>query len=350
MKRAGNLFPAVYDFETLFRSYRRARRGKRYREYALAFEADLEENLHQVREDLRSRTYRPSPYRTFMILDPKRRRIAAPCFRDRVVHHAFCSVVEPLFERGFIGDSYACRVGRGTHRALDRCQAFARRFPYILQCDIRSYFASIDHQILKERIARRVGDPDLLWLAGEILKHAPDEPRPALCYFPGDDLFTPLVRRKGIPIGSLTSQFFANLYLDRLDHFIKEGLQVKGYIRYMDDFLLFGESKARLREWRRQILNCLDELRLELHPKKQEIYPVRCGIPFLGFRLFPERRRIKRENVRRFMRRMKSMREQVRSGRLEEEKFRESLRAWIAHASHGETWMLRKSLFSRFVA
>lgn len=346
MKRAKNLFPDITSFQNLFRSYRRARRGKRYREYALEFDEDLEENLLRIQEELRNETYRPSPYRTFLIQDPKARRIAAPSFRDRVVHHAFCAVVEPLFERAFIDDSYACRIGRGTHRALDRCQAFTKRFPCVLQCDVRQYFASIDHEILLAALSRRVGDPAVLRLARTILHHAPREPVSAPSYFPGDDLFAPLARRRGIPIGSLTSQFFANLYLDRLDHFVKENLRVKGYVRYMDDFLLFGESKGELSNRRVRIRSLLACLRLELHPRKQEIYPVRCGTPFLGFQVFPDRRRIKRKNVCRFMRRMKKLRGQVRSGRLSEIKFRESLRAWIAHASHGDTWRLRSRLLA----
>jgi len=349
MKRAKNLFESIADFENLFRAYRRARRGKRYREYALDFDARLEENLLGIRKDLLEETYEPSSYRIFRIRDPKPREIAAPRFRDRVVHHAFSAVVEPVFERTFIGDSYACRVGRGTHKALNRCQEFARRFPYVLQCDVRKYFPSIDHAILIDLLARRIADEKILRLARTILSFAP-EGEAAIDYFPGDDLFTPLERRRGIPIGSLTSQFFANLYLDPLDHYVKETLRVRGYVRYMDDFLLFGETKMGLACLRDLIRRFLESLRLELHPGKQEIHPVRCGIPFLGFRVFPDRRRIKRENVTRFLRRMKKKREEVRSGAISEAKYRESLLAWIAHAEHGETRALRKALFCRLAA
>ena len=262
MKRARNLFESITDFENLHQSYRRARRGKRYREYALGFDARLEENLLELRRELRDEAYTPSAYRVFRIRDPKPRTIAAPCFRDRVVHHAFCAVVEPIFERAFIRDSYACRTGKGTHRAMDRCGEFVRRFPFVLQCDIRRYFPSIDHGILKELLARKIADPKTLLLADKILRFAPEEPEKTFDYFPGDDLFTPLERRRGIPIGSLTSQFFANLYLDRLDHFAKEDLRLKGYLRYMDDFLVFGRDKGELAEVRKYLRRFLDRPRL----------------------------------------------------------------------------------------
>jgi retron-type reverse transcriptase len=321
--------------------------GKRYRAYAIAFDDKLEENLLQLQRELLTRTYRPAPYRIFRIWDPKPRVIAAPGFRDRVVHHAFCVVVEPLLERSFVADSYACRVGKGTHKAMDRCQEFTRRFRYVLQCDIEKYFMSIDHQILKKKIRRHVADDQVLWLADTILDKAPVEPVTAPHYYPGDDLLTPVERRRGIPIGSLTSQLFANLYLDPLDHFVKECLRVKGYVRYMDDFLLFAESKEALAASRVRLREFLQGLRLHMHRGKQEIYPVRCGVPFLGFTIFPDRRRIRRQNVTRFLRRMIKKREAVRRGLLTEDEFRRSLVAWVAHARHGDTWMLRKALFRR---
>jgi len=165
----------------------------------------------------------------------------------------------------------------------------------------------------------------------------------------GAGLFTSLDRRKWTSIGSLTSQFFANLYLDHLDHFVKETLRVPGYVRYMDDFLLFGDGKAGLADCRAEVRRFLEGLRLELHPRKQEIYSVRCGIPFLGFRLFPDRRRLKRENARRFLRRMKRKRALVRGGKMTHVEFHQSLVAWIGDARHGDTWMLRKALFQQLV-
>ncbi len=156
------------------------------------------------------------------------------------------------YERSFIADSYACRKGKGTHAAVNRCQQFARRFRYVLKADIQKFFPSLDHEILKALVARKIKDPDVLWLVGQIIDHSNPQEE-VLNYFPGDDLFTPGERRRGIPIGNQTSQFFANVYLDPLDHFVKDRLGIKGYVRYVDDFLVFSDDKQHLADVREQI-------------------------------------------------------------------------------------------------
>ena len=161
------------------------------------------------------------------------------------MHHALTSVLEPIFEPTFIHDSYACRAGKGTHAAVRRAQHFSRRFPYVLKADVRKFFPSMDHQILKDLVARKIKDPHVLWLVAKIIDSSnPQEP--VWIWFPGDDLFTPSERRRGIPIGNQTSQFFANVYLNPLDHFVKDRLRAGGYVRYVDDLLVFAHEKRQL--------------------------------------------------------------------------------------------------------
>jgi retron-type reverse transcriptase len=170
MKTYKNLYPQIVSFENLYLAYREAARGKRGQPNVAAFELNLEANLFHLQEELETKTYRPDAYDSFRIRDPKPRLISAALFRDRVVHHALVRVIEPIFERSFIPDSYANRVGKGTHRALDRAQEFARRYRYVLQCDIRQFFPSIDNAILFQILARKIADPDVLWLIERILE------------------------------------------------------------------------------------------------------------------------------------------------------------------------------------
>ncbi|MGB3292211.1 MAG: RNA-directed DNA polymerase [Phormidesmis sp.] len=245
MKRYGNLWPQIINFENLWWAARKAERGKRYRENVLDFNFNFEENLIQLQSELIAKTYQPGPYKTFKIIDPKPRIISAAPYRDRVVHHALCNIITPLFENGFIADSYANRVGFGTHRALAKFVELARSHRYVLQCDVRKYFPSIDHEILKALIRRKLKCQDTLWLIDTIIDGS-NEQETVLQYFPGDIMLTPAMRRRGLPIGNLTSQFFANVYLNGFDHFVKEQLRVKCYIRYVDDFVLLSDDRAFL--------------------------------------------------------------------------------------------------------
>lgn len=332
----------LVSFDNLWQAARRARAGKRLRDAAARFERNLGPNLTTLRDELMSGAYRPGPYNTFTIYEPARRLISAAPYRDRVVHHALCAVIEPAFERGFIYDSYANRKGKGTHKALDRTTQYARQFEYVLQCDIRLFFPSLDHQILVARLARRIGDADIRRLCGLILDNS-NVQETADFYFPGDDLFSPFERRRGLPIGNLTSQFWANVYMDPLDHFIKDDLGVKGYLRYVDDFLLFGASKRQLEEWRETIAKRAGErMRLVLHPRKTRIFPVTEGIPFLGFRVWPTHRRLLPDAVKRARRRLAKLADEPATARAR-------LEAWIAHATHGDTWGLRWHLFRDLV-
>ena len=262
-----------------------------------------------------------------------------------MVHHALCNVIEPLFERTFIGDSYANRVGKGTHRALDRAQQFARRYPYVLQCDVRQFFPSVDHAILRRVLARKIGDERTLWLCDQILQSGEGllAGEYEMAWFPGDDLFA-VQRPRGLPIGNLTSQFWGNVYLNELDQFVKRKLRVPAYLRYVDDFLLFAEDKPTLWAWRRAILDFLPALRLTLHNGSSTVYPTRTGIPFLGWRVYPDHRRLRRKNGVAFQRRYRRLRRAYARGEIPLEKVQQSIQGWVAHARHGETWGLRRAL------
>ena len=243
MKTYKNLYSQICSFENLYQAFRLARRGKRDREAVAAFEFNLEGNLLRLQAALHAQTYQPGSYHNFYILEPKRRLVSAAPFPDRVVHHALCQVIEPIWEARFFHHSYACRVGKGTHAALDQCQAWVRQYRYT---------------------------------------------------FPGDDLFA-LLRPRGLPIGNLTSQFWANVYLHELDMFVKHELKCAAYLRYMDDVVLFSNEKSQLHAWKAAIGEFLGaRLRLLLHPRKSFIFPTGIGIDFCGFILFPTHRRLRR--------------------------------------------------------
>jgi len=350
MKTYKNLYPRITGFDNLRLAFKEAARGKRSRPDVAAFEFDLEDNLLALQDELESQAYAPGPYYTFRIYDPKPRLISAAPFRDRVVHHALCLVIEPLFERRFIHDSYACRVGKGTHAALDRAQQFARRYPYVLKCDLEHFFPSVDHAILRAQLAHVIADEHALWLVDQIIAsgagiHAADAPPR---YFPGDDLFAG-TRPRGLPIGNLTSQFWANVYLNPLDHFIKRELKCPAYERYVDDLLLFGDDKRTLWRSKEAIIEFAATLRVCLHERQAVVFPVHTGLPFLGWRVYPDHRRLKRRNGVAFQRRLVRLLEALADGQVTWEQVNTSVQGWIAHASHGDTWGLRRSLFSSVV-
>jgi hypothetical protein len=346
MKTHKNLYPQICTFENLFLAFRAAATGKRGRADVAAFERDLEPNLFDLQEELSAQAYRPGAYFHFPIRDPKPRIISAAPFRDRVVHHALVRVIEPIFDRRFIHDSYACRVGKGTHRALDRCQTFARRFRYVLQCDLVHFFPSVDHAILLQSLAQLISDARTMWLVDRIIDSGRDVPnRHPPAYFPGDDLFA-ANRPRGLPIGNLTSQFWANCYLDPLDQFIKRELTCRGYVRYVDDLLLFADDKPTLWQWKTALVDFLVGLRLRLHDRESTVYPVTNGIPFLGFRVFPNKRLLKRRNGVAFARRFRALRAALAAGEITPEQLRQSVQGWLAHAVHGDTEGLRRALVS----
>jgi retron-type reverse transcriptase len=349
MKRYDNLWPEIIAFENLLAAAQKAQKGKRFRHNVLAFNYNLETELLNLQTELANQTYTPGTYRTFEIVEPKRRMISAAPYRDRVVHHALCNIIVPPFERTFIDDSYANRVGFGTHRALRRFTKFARSSRYVLQCDIKKYFPSIDHNILKALLRRKLKCPHTLWLVDKIINNS-NEQEPVIDFFPGDDLLEPLQRRRGLPIGNLTSQFYANIYLNGFDHFIKEQVKVKKYVRYVDDFALFSDERKFLAEARLAIEDYLAQMRLKIHPIKSQLFETKEGANFLGFRIFPDQIRVRRENLRRGRRRLRQMQVEYSQGEIELSKITQSVQSWAAHLKHGDTWQLRKQIFASLIS
>jgi hypothetical protein len=347
MKRVGGLWDTLVWFGNLHEALRRAALGKRKRPDVAAFLLRSETELVSLRQELISGEYNPGPYREFWKDEGKPRLISAAPFRDRVVHHALTQVLEPVFERRFSNDSYACRAGFGTHKALARARQAAAHFPYALKCDVRKYFASIDHEILKGLLARVVKCRRTLELAGRIIDGSNPQPE-AIRYFAGDDLFTPMERRRGLPLGNQTSQFFANVYLNPLDQFVTGALRPGCYIRYVDDFVLFDGSKKRLLEMKRATEELLDALRLTVHEGKSRVYRCADGVTFLGWRMFPRRTRLARENVVRFRRRLREMEGQYSEGRTNVKEVQSRVHSWIGHAAFGDTWRLRERMLGRF--
>lgn len=297
MKTYRHLFSQITSWDNLLRAAQKASKGKRFDAAVTKFHIRFESELLQLQEDLQTQRYQPGTYKTFMIYDPKERMISAAPFRDRVVHHALCNIIEPIFEKTFIHDSYANRKGKGTHQAILRYQHYAKRYPYVLKSDIQKFFPSLDHVVLKQEIRWKISCPQTLWLIDLIIDNSNKQE-------PVNDQFSTEnpERRRGLPIGNLTSQFWANVYLNRFDHFVKEELKAPGYVRYVDDFVIFCVSKQELQIIKTLLFERIQSLRLNLHPHKTHIHICEHGVPFLGFRVYPNWRIVKKENVHRYRR------------------------------------------------
>jgi len=341
------LYEQLCSFEHLYNAFLRARKGKRKQEEIAAFERNLEPELFDIQGSLLDQSYQPGGYYSFYRTEAKRRLISAAPFRDRVVHHALVGVMEPIFEWRFIFDSYANRKGKGTHRALDRCTYYLRRNAYSLQCDMRQFFPSIDHAILKSMLASVIHDEKLLWLAGQIIDTGVGvlDEEYDMHWFPGDDLLS-ASRPRGLPIGNLTSQFWANAYMNALDQFVKRQLKCRSYVRYVDDILLFAYDKVTLQDWKQAIIEFLGTLRLTIHEESAPVRPAGEGLPFLGFIVYPDHRRLKPARGYEFRRKFQQKLDAYANGQLEQEKVTLSVQGWVAHAAHGDTWGLRRTVLS----
>lgn len=341
------MYASICAWDNLWLAHRKAARGKRGKRSAATFEFQLADQLIELRRELVAMTYQPGAYVHFTIHEPKRRKISAAPFRDRVVHHALCNVIEPQFEARFHPHSYANRRGKGTHAAIDQLQHFARRHRYVLRMDIVQHFPSLDHAVLRQAIGRVITDADTLWLVNAILASGAGvlAAEYDMVDFPGDDLFA-LLRPRGLPIGNLTSQFWSNVYMDRLDSFVTHRLGCRAYLRYVDDFALFADSKRQLWAWKAAIIDCLATLRLTVHESAAQVQPVAAGIPWLGFVVYPTHRLPKRRNVVNFTRRFARNLDLYRTGHLTFAELDASVRGWVNHVRWGDTWGLRRRVLS----
>jgi hypothetical protein len=328
-------FEDVYAFGSLLAAFRKARRAKRGQPQEAAFYWDLEERLLELSRQLQSKLWRPDPYRYFVVRHTKERWVAEATFRDRVVHHALVSVLEPLGEDHFIPDTYACRKGKGTHLALRRVKTWTRQHKYFLRLDIRKYFDAILHDPLLQMLAGWGCDEGMLWLCDRILAGAQV---PAV----------PEGQRRGVPIGNLTSQFWANVYLSGFDHWMLT--QAPAYARYMDDMVVFADDKATLWRVAAESEARLGSLGLPLKPSATVVAPVTEGVPWLGFRLYPGTTRLQHEGKTRVGRKLSARFRALARGEGSPAHTLDAVRSLLAHLQHADTWALRQALLARLDA
>lgn len=323
-----NIYLKVYNLSNLLLAWRKARKGKTKKAYVIEFEKNLTENLFKISEELKTQTYRPIPLITFILRDPKTRKISKSAFRDRIVHHALVRIIEPLFDKIFVYDSCANRIGKGNLFALKRFNKFQRkvtknnsRVAFCLKADIKHYFQEVNHAILIEIIKRKINNEKVIWLIERILINGQNK------------------EAIGMPLGNLTSQFFSNVYLNELDYFVKHILKAKYYIRYVDDFVIFHNSKEKLEKWKIEVdIFLREKLKLELHTQKSKISCLSRGIDFVGFRNFYYFKLLRKRNIRKMHFRI----EDYRQGKNSKEKLLESFQGWNAYAKWANSYKLRR--------
>jgi len=325
--------------KNLILAYKKARKGKTKKPYVREFEKDLAYNLKILYDELKSQTYNPKPLETFILRDPKTRKISKSDFRDRVVHHVLYNILEPIFDKTFIYDSSANRIGKGNLFAVDRFHKFMRKVSrngkingwfnnnqvrgYCLKADIKHYFQEVNHKALINIIKKRIKDKKVIWLIKQII-------------------YNHNVKGKGMPLGNLTSQFFANIYLNELDYFVKHTLKAKYYIRYVDDFVILHPSKLQINTWKPEIDRFLrDKLKLELHPDKSRIIPLKKGMDFVGFRNYYYYRLLRKRNVKSVYSKVNKFKER----NISKEKMIEIFQGWNAYAKWADSFKLRREVF-----
>lgn len=334
----GCTFEKIFDFENLLNAAYQCRKGKTKGNSTLIFFNNLEENIIELQNELMWDMYQMSPYRHFYVFEPKRRLISAPHFRDRVIHRAIYNIIEPLFDKRYIYDSYACRRNKGTHKGADRAQKFIRRVEskhgkaHALKADISRYFSSIDHHILKSLLNEKLQCNRTKALLFYIIDNSPSD-----------------ALGVGIPLGNLTSQIFANVYLNELDQYVKQILKIKEYARYMDDFTIIHHDKRQLHEWRKEIERFLwQRLRLKTNSKTQ-VFPIAKqngrSLDFLGYRIYGSHRLLRKSSVKRIKTKLKKYRKQFANGEIELSDINQNIQSWLGHASHANSHGLKQALF-----
>ncbi|MFH1425735.1 MAG: reverse transcriptase domain-containing protein [archaeon] len=351
MKTHKNLYDKIISFDNLILSWKKARKGKTKMRYVIKFEKSLEKNLLDLQFELKNQFYYPQPLTTFILRDPKTRKISKSGFRDRIVHHALVNVIEPIFDKTFIYDSCANRTGKGNLFALKRLYCFARKISengkvngifnnnqvkgHCLKADIKHYFHEVEHKILLTIIKRKITDEKIIWLINQIIKANFRIQR---------EREREIIENKGMPLGNLTSQFFANVYLNELDYFIKHKLRAKYYIRYVDDFVILHKSREQLNIWKQEIGRFLKEkLKLSLHPQKSKTVPLSKGIDFVGFRNFYHKRLLRKRSIRK----MFSKVEEYKNNKISKEELLSSFQGWNAYAKWANTLKLRRAFSSK---
>ena len=348
MKRYNNIYSKIYDFENLYEAYLEARKCKRYRHDVMRFTANLEENLIEIQNELIYKTYKVGKYNEFFVYDPKKRLIMSLPFRDRVVQWAIYRQLNPLFDKRYISTSYGCRVGGGAHRAVKKLKEYIREQPgtaYVLKMDISKYFYRINHDVLMEILRSMIKDEGVLWLLGRIIYSEHNFGIDVADW----DYSGKRLSDVGMPIGNLSSQMFANLYLNAADHFAKEVLQCKYYIRYMDDMVIVDIDKRRLREVLRAmddfLINCLA---LKLN-NKTCIRTAAQGVDFCGYRVWKTHIRLRKKSALKMKHRIKHLQKEFSKGRINADRFRNSLMSYMGMLQHCDAYSLKKKIYDSIV-
>jgi len=325
-----SLYDKIASFVNLLIAFKKARKGKTRKSYVIEFEKNLTKNLSELEFELKNQTYVPKPLKTFVLRDPKTRKISKSEFRDRIIHHALCNVIEPIFDKFFIYDSCANRKDKGTLFAIKRFDSFKRKVTnnlhssaFCFKADIKHYFQDINRVVLIKIIKRKISDEKIIHLIKLILNN--------------------FEKDKGMPLGNLTSQFFANVYLHELDHFIKHKLKAKYYIRYVDDFIILFNSKEQLGIWKEQIREFLkEELKLELHSDKSRVINLSRGVDFVGFRNFYHFRLLRKRNIQRMEKKIILLNTNL----IDRERFYEIIQGWDSYAKRTNSFRVRLDILN----
>jgi len=327
MQRVGVLKEKFLSFENLYTAYKKAYRStKNYTSYKFTFH--VEKELLLLQKELADESYVPGDYYYFTIYEPKERVISIAQFRDRVVHHALVNILEPIYEKQFVFDSYATRKNKGTHKAIERAQSFMQKNRWYLKMDIRKFFNSINHELMNSAIQRKIKDKYILGLCNKIIAKGGDG-------------------TKGLPVGNLTSQFFANVYLDVFDHYVKDEQRSKFYIRYMDDFCVFSNDKELLKGLCKEIITFLHyRLDLDIKDSATLINTSLHGLPFLGVRIFPQMIRLKKENFIRSFNKLKTREWEYGKGFIDYNRYTSSTQSLTAHINCYGNDLLKSRLCS----
>lgn len=342
MKIYRKLFASMIDPTALFLAWEKFCRGKRHRKDVRRFEWELEQNIFALHRELAEKTYHHDPYSGFFINDPKQRHIHKATVRDRVVHHAVFQVLNPIFEPTFIANSFSCRIGKGTHKGVEAVERMTRevsqnytRQCFALKCDVRRFFDSIDHDVLLEILGRRIKDPDVMWLLERIVRSYISE-------------YANLFERKGVPIGNLTSQLFANVYMNEFDQFVKQELKVKHYARYTDDFILLHHDRDVLASLLPVIERFLSTyLHLSLHPKKVSLNTIHHGVDFLGYVLRPHNKTVRTKTKRRMFRNIDYKVQQFNKAVLDGDSLTQSVSSCLGVLSHANSQKIEDVLLNK---
>lgn len=366
MDKSNNFF----NFITLYQAYQRCRKNKRRTQHALKFEERMEKELCQLEKELQAKNYHLSKSICFVVTEPTTREVFAASFRDRVVHHLLCGFLEPIFETKFDQNSFACRKDKGTHKAVKTLQKFLRltgaengKILYFLHLDIKAFFMSLKKEILLNIIYQEIREPDWLWLAKIIIDHDPTQnffcksSSHLMAKVPEHKSLFHLPKGQGLPIGNLTSQFFANVYLNNLDQFIKRRLRAKYYLRYADDILLLSPDKKQLLAWKKEIKEFLEiKLQLQLNDKKQVLQEVERGIDWLGYIVRPNCILVRPRVIKNFKRKLfylnkdlamweKEDKSQINQSKLE--KILAVVNSYFGFFKHADSYKLRKKLWEK---